>query len=114
MQRLRKPIASISTFNRSRVSNGTLLLQGIDGRSAPARRFRDLIHSYLEDFDVVSEADETLIRTAGHAHARTRGDDGGHGPGGARGGRRCRADGGSASITTGRSRCLSTPAVSYR
>jgi len=45
MQRLPKPIASISTFNRSRVSNGTLLLQGIDGRSASARRFRDLIRS---------------------------------------------------------------------
>ena len=64
MQRLRKPVASISTFNRSRVSNGTLLLQGIDGRSASARRFRDLIRSYGEDFDVASEADETLIRTA--------------------------------------------------
>jgi hypothetical protein len=64
MQRLHKPVTPISSTNRSRVSNGTLLLQGIDGRSASARRFRDLIRSYSEDFDVVSEADETLVRTA--------------------------------------------------
>jgi hypothetical protein len=96
------------------VSNGTLLLQGIDGRSASARRFRDLIRSYLEDFDVVSEADETLIRTAamltlgleGMTAAMVRGE---------------RAEGddvvrmaGQLALPPGAPRCLSTPAVSYR
>ena len=94
MQRLRKPVASISTFNRSRVSNGTLLLQGIDGRSASARRFRDLIRSYGEDFDVASEADETLIRTAAMLTLRCEGMTAAM-LRGAHGGRRYRADAGS-------------------
>ena len=43
MQRLRKQITSISTTNRSCVTNGTRLLTGIDGRGAIARRFRDIL-----------------------------------------------------------------------
>ena len=64
MQLVHKPVIPISATNRSRVSNETLLLEGIDGRSAPARRFRDLIRAYEEEFDVASEADKTLIRSA--------------------------------------------------
>jgi hypothetical protein len=52
---------------RSAVTNGTRLFlssAGIDYRSLAARRFRDLIHSYEADFEVVTEADQSLVRTA--------------------------------------------------
>ena len=64
MQRLRKQITSISTTNRSRVTNGTRLLQNIDGRSAASRRFRDLVRGYEAEFNITSESDKTMIRTA--------------------------------------------------
>jgi hypothetical protein len=37
------PLANRPATVRSKVSNGTRLLAGVDGRSATARRFRDLI-----------------------------------------------------------------------
>jgi hypothetical protein len=64
MQRLRKPVTDISTTNRSRATNGTRLLTGVDGRSRAARRFRDLIRSYEAEFNISSESDKTMIRTA--------------------------------------------------
>lgn len=64
MQRLRKSVTGISTTNRSRVTNGTRLLMGVDGRSATARRFRDLVRSYESEFESTSEADRNLIRQA--------------------------------------------------
>jgi hypothetical protein len=53
--------------NRAKVSNGTRLLSGIDGRTAEARRYRDLVISLADDFggpDAVSEAAKTIIRSA--------------------------------------------------
>lgn len=64
MQRVRPTINGISNTNRSRVSNGTKLLAGIDGRSPQARRFRDLILGYTAEFEVASEFDKALIRQA--------------------------------------------------
>ena len=38
----RLPVARTSTRNRSRITNGSELLRGVDGRSAEGRRYRDL------------------------------------------------------------------------
>ena len=56
--------AEISTTNRSKVTNGTRLLIGVDGRSPTARRFRDLVHAYEAEFESVTEVDRNLIRQA--------------------------------------------------
>jgi hypothetical protein len=50
---------------RSRVTNGSRLLEGIDGRSTWVRRLRDLIALHLSDLggeDAVSEAERSIIR----------------------------------------------------
>ena len=46
------PVASRQRAHRSAVSNGTKLfcVDGLDGRSQPARRFRDLVESVEADF----------------------------------------------------------------
>lgn len=53
---------------RSRVTNGSaLFLGGVDGRSATARRFRDLIAAMTSDLggaDLLSEGQRQLIRRA--------------------------------------------------
>src|SRR5664280_906739 len=52
---------------RSRVSNGTTLLPGVDGRSTWVRRLRDLIALHLADLggdDQVSEAERSIVRRA--------------------------------------------------
>src|SRR5262249_39554797 len=63
----RSAIANSKTTHRSRISNGTALLSGVDGRSTWARRFRDLIEIHVEDrggSDVVSAAERSIIRRA--------------------------------------------------
>jgi hypothetical protein len=50
---------------RSRVSNGSALLPGVDGRSTWVRRLRDLIALHLSDLggdDAVSEAERSIVR----------------------------------------------------
>lgn len=52
---------------RSAITNGTDLLAGIDGRSASARRYRDLQIAFADDLggaDKLSEADKALCRQA--------------------------------------------------
>ena len=51
---------------RSAVENGSRLhVQGVDGRSASARRFRDLYQGFCRDLgDDPSEADKALARSA--------------------------------------------------
>lgn len=52
---------------RSRVTNGSHVLPGIDGRSTWARRFRDLMALHLSDLggdDHVSEAQRSIVRRA--------------------------------------------------
>jgi hypothetical protein len=52
-------IAVRSPTNRSRISNGRALLEGIDGRSALARRYRDVVAAVAQD---QGGADLQLIR----------------------------------------------------
>jgi hypothetical protein len=50
---------------RSRLSNGSSILPGVDGRSVWARRLRDLIGLHLSDLGgdgAVSEAERSIIR----------------------------------------------------
>jgi hypothetical protein len=52
---------------RSKLTNGNELLPGIDGRSAWARRFRDLIQLHTADrggVENITEAERALIRRA--------------------------------------------------
>ena len=49
---------------RSKISNGSKMVAGLDGRSATARRYRDLQISYADDFGGearLTEAQRTLI-----------------------------------------------------
>jgi hypothetical protein len=64
MHRGRTQVTGISANNRSRVTNGTRLFEKIDGRSGPARRFRDLVEAYTSEFEVTTKADADLIRLA--------------------------------------------------
>jgi hypothetical protein len=50
---------------RSRVSNGSAVLPGVDGRSTWVRRLRDLMGLHLSDLggdDAVSEAERSVVR----------------------------------------------------
>jgi len=52
---------------RSRLSNGTHILPGVDGRSTWVRRLRDLMGLHLADLggeDATSEAERSIIRRA--------------------------------------------------
>ena len=52
---------------RSRISNGSSILPGVDRRSCWARRLRDLIDLHLSDLggeDAASEAERSIIRRA--------------------------------------------------
>jgi hypothetical protein len=53
--------------SRSRVTNGGKLIAGVDGRSADARRFRDLAMSFADDAGgaaVLTEAQRALVKQA--------------------------------------------------
>jgi hypothetical protein len=55
----------VRTNGRSRVTNGNVLLPGIDGRSVWARRCRDVIDLHLSDLggaDNLSEAEKSIVR----------------------------------------------------
>jgi hypothetical protein len=71
---------------RSRVTNGKRTIEGIDGRSAGARRFRDLMESFASDLGGLrnlNEAERSLIKQAASVTIRAeqlqaaivRGDD---------------------------------------
>src|SRR6478736_3754620 len=52
---------------RSRVSNGSAVLPGVDGRSTWVRRLRDLIELHLNDLggiEAVSQAQRSIVRRA--------------------------------------------------
>lgn len=58
-------IGGPSPAHRSRATNGSTLLQNVDGRSAWARRMRDLMALHLSDLGgegAVSAAEKCLIR----------------------------------------------------
>jgi hypothetical protein len=65
MQALRTNNARALPTTRSRVSNGTRLLENVDGRSSSARRFRDLTQAYSNELGgELSEAERSLVRQA--------------------------------------------------
>jgi hypothetical protein len=65
MQTLRDTLATSCATTRSKVSNGTRLLQNVDGRSSSARRFRDLVNAFEEEVGgPLSEVERGLIRQA--------------------------------------------------
>ncbi len=55
-------------FGRSALSNGSRMLDGVDGRSPGARRFRDLVNSYCQgagkSYDAMTEAERNVVRQA--------------------------------------------------
>jgi hypothetical protein len=58
-------VAAMLPPTRSRISNGSHILPGVDGRSTWARRLRDLIGLHLSDLggdDAVSEAERSIVR----------------------------------------------------
>lgn len=59
-------IASRPPTSRSKITNRSDLLRGIDGRSAEARRYRDLIEGFAADFGATppGEREMALIRQA--------------------------------------------------
>jgi hypothetical protein len=60
-------LATAKPTHRSRVTNGTALLSGVDGRSVWARRLRDLIESHVSDLggnDSVTAAERSIVRRA--------------------------------------------------
>lgn len=61
------PIVNAKAPHRSRVTNGSEVLPGVDGRTLWVRRLRDLIHLYLSDLggqDNASEAEKAILRRA--------------------------------------------------
>jgi len=60
-------IAAAKPTHRSAVTNGSELLPGIDGRSAWARRLRDVIANHVADLggdQAISEAERSIVRRA--------------------------------------------------
>jgi hypothetical protein len=60
-------ITALSPTTRSKITNGSRLLYGIDGRSAAARRYRDLISDLIREHGgakAMSTVDLGLIRQA--------------------------------------------------
>jgi hypothetical protein len=58
--------ASVTPVQASRVTNGDLLFPFVDGRSAEARRYRDLVRVFGAEcgggFERLSESDRQLVR----------------------------------------------------
>jgi hypothetical protein len=60
-------ITEVKPTHRSRVTNGSALLPGVDGRTAWARRLRDVMELHINDLggsSVVSEAERSIVRRA--------------------------------------------------
>ena len=60
----KSPNSSRSPNSKSRVTTGRRLLANADGRSATAKRYRDLLDAYMLEFNVTTEAGQTLARRA--------------------------------------------------
>lgn len=63
----RNAVAARPATSCSRITNGKQLLAGIDGRSAEARRYRDLAMSFADDCGgsaALTEAQRALVRQA--------------------------------------------------
>lgn len=65
MQHSRTANVTARATTRSQISNGTRLLHNVDGRSASARRFRDLVQAYEAEIGgTLSELERGLVRQA--------------------------------------------------
>lgn len=67
MPPVRPTTAAQAPALRSRVTNGSAILPGVDGRSAWARRLRDLVGLHVSDLggeDAISEAERSIVRRA--------------------------------------------------
>jgi hypothetical protein len=65
MQCFRPNISATRATTRSRISNRSRLLPGVDGRSSTARRFRDICRNYeIEAGGDITEVERDLIRQA--------------------------------------------------
>jgi hypothetical protein len=64
MQHVRRPITRTSPTNRSKLTNGTGLLAGVDSRSTEARRYRDLVCIFAAEFNIQTDADLARVETA--------------------------------------------------
>lgn len=67
MSAVTSDIVSMKNKARSRVSNGNALLDGIDGRSASARRYRDLAMAFADEMggaSNLSESEQALVKQA--------------------------------------------------
>jgi len=61
----RPTVGHLKNPQRSRITNGSALLPGVDGRSAWIRRCKDVIAAHLSDLggaDSVSEAEHSIVR----------------------------------------------------
>lgn len=59
------PVATLSAHHRSRISNRSSLLAGVDGRSALARRYRDLVAALAAEMGgSLGEAEVLQVRAA--------------------------------------------------
>jgi hypothetical protein len=54
----------LKRHGRSRVTNGSALLPGVDGRSTWCRRFRDVLAEHLSDVPDASVAERSILRRA--------------------------------------------------
>ena len=64
---VRAAINRVPSRQRSRVTNGSALLPGVDGRSAWVRRCKDIIEQHISDlggYDNTSAAERSLVRRA--------------------------------------------------
>lgn len=58
------PLKTAPLTNRSAITNGTVLLEGVDGRSREGRRYRDLLDAFIAEFGAATEAEIALCRRA--------------------------------------------------
>src|SRR6516165_7970026 len=62
-----RPVIDSKKSGRSRISNGSALLPGVDGRSAWVRRCKDVINAHIADLgglDNCSAAEHSIVRRA--------------------------------------------------
>jgi hypothetical protein len=56
--------ASLKACARSRIANGSAVLDGVDGRTAAGRRYRDVLDGLVTEHDIRGESDMHLAREA--------------------------------------------------
>jgi hypothetical protein len=61
MQQVHKPITGVSATNRSKMTNGSKLLDGVDGRSSEARRFRDILRGYQCQLPAATDEERAVL-----------------------------------------------------